>query len=54
MDKIEHEGMGTYAGIEISQDADNSHQNVKWFLKVHKTYKLLLEAYLFPYLFIQS
>ena len=37
MDKIEHEGMGTCARIEISQDADNADQKVKWFLKVHKT-----------------
>ena len=44
-DKIEHEGMGTCAGTEISQDADKAHQKVKWFLKVHKTYKLLREAF---------
>ena len=30
--------------IELSQDADNADQKVKWFLKVHKTYKLLWEA----------
>ena len=39
IDKIEHEG------TEISQDADNADQKVKWFLKVDKTYKLLWEAY---------
>ena len=40
--------MGTYARTEISQEADNADadQKVKWFLKVHKTYKLLWEAYL--------
>ena len=27
------------------QDADNTDQKVKWFLKAHKTYKHLLEAY---------
>ena len=46
MNKIEHEGIGTRARIEISPDADdNAVQNVKWFLKVHKTYRLLWEAY---------
>ena len=45
IDKIEHEGVGTCARIEISQDEDNPDQNVKCFLKVHKTYKLLWEAY---------
>ena len=45
MNKIEHEGMGTCARIDISQDADNTDQKVKWFLKIHKTYKLLWEAY---------
>ena len=45
MNKIEHEGMGTCARIDISQDADNTDQKVKWFLKVHKTYKFLWEAY---------
>ena len=44
-DKIEHEEVGTCAGIEISQDKDNADQKVKWFLKVHETYKLLWEAY---------
>ena len=39
--QIEHEKIGTYAGIKISQDADNADQTGKWFLKVHKTYKLL-------------
>ena len=43
MDKIQHEG--TCAGIEISQDADNADQKVKWFPKVHKTYKYLRGAY---------
>ena len=51
-DNIEHEGIGTCARIEISLDADNANQKVKWFLKVHKTYKLLWEAY-FNYLFSQ-
>ena len=36
MNKIEHEGMGTCARIEISQNADNADQKVKWFLEVHK------------------
>ena len=45
IDKIEHEGIGTCARIEINQDADNADQRVKWFLKVHKIYKLLWEAY---------
>ena len=36
--KIEHEGMGTYTRIELSQDADNGGSKVKWCLKVHKTY----------------
>ena len=40
MNKIEHEGIGTCASIEISQDADNADQKVKWFLKVPKKYKL--------------
>ena len=40
MDKIEHEGMGTCARIEINQDADNGEQKFEWFLKAHKTYKL--------------
>ena len=34
---VEHEEIGTCARIEISQDADNAGQKVKWFLKVHKT-----------------
>ena len=29
MNKIEHEGLGTCARIEISQDADNVNQKVK-------------------------
>ena len=44
--------MGTYARTEISQDADNAEQKVNWFLKVHKTCKLLWEA-CFNYLFSQ-
>ena len=32
--------MGTNASIEIGQDADNADQKVKWFMKVHKTYRL--------------
>ena len=40
-DKIEDEEIGTCARIEICQDADNADQKVKWFLKVHQTYKLL-------------
>ena len=39
MNKIEHEGIGTCARIEISKDADNADRKVKWFLKVHKTCK---------------
>ena len=53
MNKFEHEGMGTCARIEISEDADNANQKVKWFLKVHKTYKLLWTAF-FNYLFSPS
>ena len=45
MNKIEYEEIGTCARIEISQDADNADQKVKPFLKIHKTYKLLWEAY---------
>ena len=45
MDKIEHEGMGTCARIEISQDAHTADQKIQWFLKLHRTYKLLWEAY---------
>ena len=41
MNKIEHERIGTCARIEISQDANNADQKVKWVLKVHKIYKLL-------------
>ena len=44
IDKIEHEETATCARIEINQDADNTDQKVKWFLKVHKTSKLLWEA----------
>ena len=39
MDKIEHEGVGTYARVEISQDAGNVDQKVKWFLRVHKNFQ---------------
>ena len=45
IDKIEHEGMGTCARVEICQDTDNADHKVKWSLKVHKTYKFLWEAY---------
>ena len=45
MNKIEHEGIGTCATDDINQNADNKDQKAKWFLKVHKTYKLLWEAY---------
>ena len=34
-DKIEHEGMGTFAKIEVSQDADNPDQRVKLFLNAY-------------------
>ena len=40
MNKIEDEEIGTCARVEISQDANNTDQKVKWSLKVHKTYKL--------------
>ena len=56
MNKIEHEGTGTCARTERIQDADNAEQKLKWFLKVHKTYKLLWEAYFqfsFSQVFIQ-
>ena len=36
MNKIEHEGMRICARIDKSQDADNTDQKVKWFLKVHR------------------
>ena len=45
MNKIEHLGMGTCARIKVSQDSDKAEQKVKWFLKVHKTYKRLWQAY---------
>ena len=45
IDKSEHEGIGTCATTEISQDADNADKKVKWFVKVHKTYRLLWKAY---------
>ena len=51
--KIEHEKMGNYARIEINQNVDNADQKVKWFLKVHKTYKLLWQAY-FQFSFFPS
>ena len=34
--KIEREKIGSCARTEISQDADNADQKVKWFLKVPK------------------
>ena len=49
MNKIEYEGIGTCARIEISQDADNADQKVKWFLKVLRRYKLLWEACIFNF-----
>ena len=42
---IEHEGTGTCAGIEITQDADNADQKVRRFPKAQKTYKLLWKAH---------
>ena len=39
-DKIELEKIGACAAIEISQDAANEDQIVKWFLKVRKANKL--------------
>ena len=45
--------MGTYEKIEISQDADNADQKVKWFLKVHQTYKHLLEEYFLIIFFLK-
>ena len=56
MNKIEYEGIGTCVRIQISQDADNADQTVKWFLKVHKTYKLLWENLFstFPQVFIHG
>ena len=53
MNKIEYEGIGTCARVEISQDADNADQKVKWFLKFYKTYKLLWEGY-FHFSFLPS
>ena len=41
MNKIEYEEIGTCEKIEISQDADNADQKIKWFLEIHRTYKLL-------------
>ena len=51
MNEIEHDGIDTCERTEISQDSDNADQNVKWFLRVHKTYKLLWEAYCQFYFF---
>ena len=45
IDKIEREEIGNYVRIEVSQDADNTDQKVKWFPKAHKAYKLLWEVY---------
>ena len=53
MNKIEYEGIGTCARIEVSQNADKADQKVKWFLKVHKTYKLFVGS-IFPIFFFQS
>ena len=50
MDKIKHEGQVPLQ--EISQDADNAKEKVKWFLKVYKIKKLLWEAY-FKFSFFQ-
>ena len=36
IDNIELEETGTCARIDISQNAVNADQKVKWFLKVHK------------------
>ena len=52
-EEIELEGIGTCARIEISQDADNADQKLKRFLKVHKAYTLLWEAY-FQFSFFPS
>ena len=53
MNKIEYERIGACARTEISQDADNAYQKVFTFLKVHKTYTLLWEAY-FQFSFFPS
>ena len=37
MNKIKYEGIDACARIEISEDAANADQKVKWFLKFHKT-----------------
>ena len=50
LDKIEHEVIGAYARIEISQDVHNADQKVKCFLKVYKTYNFC-GKYIFSYLF---
>ena len=44
-DTIEHEEIGTYARIQISQDADNADQKSKIVLKVDETYRLFWKAY---------
>ena len=44
MKKIEYEEIATCSRIEINEDAENADQKVKWFLKVHKTFKLLRDA----------
>ena len=50
--KIEHEGIGACARIEISQDADNADQKVKCFLKVHK-HTNFCGKHIFNFLFSQ-
>ena len=49
--KIEHEEIGSCAGIEISQDADHADQKIKWFPKVHK--HTFVGSIFFNYLFSQ-
>ena len=44
LDKIEHVEIGTCARTEISQDADNKDQKLKWFLKVHNTKQTFVES----------
>ena len=51
-DKIEHEGMGICARIEISQYTDNADQKVKRFLKLQK-HTNFCERNIFNYLFSQ-
>ena len=50
INKIEHEGMGTCGRIEVSQEAENADQKVKWFLKVHKN-RNFCGKHVFSYLF---